>query len=479
MRISLLFFLLGLCSSVFASGVSPFLPMNVSPILEKEVERLAVVAGIPNLNKPYSLATIYLYMDKIRNTHHALYGRLSVALEPYTAHAAITHASVTVADSDSDIDIPNSRGENTSYSAMAQLRAHWQVADWYGIYLGAQVSDNFEQASGSHIALGTDWAQLNIGYRDFWWSPMQGSAQVLSTQAQSFPSISLGNTLPIEIFGMRWSYEGFVARTSRQFVQYNGTWSDKERPYLLGAHLSVQPTEWFTLGASRVMQFGGGERPVSLKTLFNAFFDPGEADNAQGENGVDEESGNQIASLQSKINFDGPLPFSVSIEFAGEDTSKSQNHLLGNSAFNAGLFFPYFFSDSLSLTYEYSDWQDAWYSNHIYQYGGYVNEGVVMGHWAMQVQRENSTAIEGNSHYLDLTWQLPWDHVMEVLVRTSHHYDASAEIVGIESDIYQDATYYELRYTLPTKSHSVTAGAFWGQDNFGNDFAQFSIKGTW
>lgn len=473
---SVLFFL---SASSYAGGVSPYLPINVSPLLEKEVERLAVVAGMPSLRKPYSLASIYAYMDKIKNTHHALHGRLSLALQPYSAHAAVTHASITIADSDSDLDIPNSRGENTSFNSMAQLRAQWQIADWYGVYVGAQISDNVEQPAGSHIALGTDWAQLNIGYRDYWWSPMQGSAQVLSTQAQTFPSVSLSNSLPIEFLGMHWSYEGFVARTSRQLVQYEGEWSDKEKPYLLGAHLSVQPTDWFSLGVSRVMQFGGGRRPVSAGKLINAFFDPGDGDNALGENGVDEESGNQIAALQSKIIFDGAVPFSFSLEFAGEDTSKSQNHLLGNSAINAGLFFPYFFSDSLSLTYEYSDWQDAWYGHHIYRYGGYVNEGVVMGHWAMQAQRENNTMWEGNSHYMDLTWQTPWDHVLELIVRTSHHYSASAEIAGNNSNFYDDASYYELRYNLPTRSHTITVGAFWGQDNFGEDFAQFSIKGTW
>lgn len=469
---------IGCYNKVYAQGgVSPYLPVNVSPVLENEIDRLATVAGIPNLTKPYSLATIFAYLERVRKTHPQLYGRLTKALEPYTAHLNITHSSAVIAQSDDDIVIPNAYGETTDLSTLGRIRGQWQASNWLGVYLGADVSDDITQYTGSHLALGFDWAQLDIGYREFWWSPLRGSAQVMSTQAQTLPSVSLSNNLPIEFLGARWNYATFVAQPSRQLVSYNNAWSDKDKPYLLGVHLSMQPTPWWTLGASRVLMFGGGERPTDLKLLFEAFFDVNEGDNNRGD--TDTESGNQIAAIQSKIHFDGSLPFTFSMEFAGEDTSKSRNYQIGNSAINYGLYFPYFFHDSLSFNYEYSDWQDKWYSHHLYQFGGYVNEGVVMGHWAMQVQRENDTARAGSSHYADFVWQTPWNHVLEGKIRLSQHDNGNISPTDENNVFYQDGKFFELEYTVPYNSHTYSLGSFFGEDNFGNAFSQLYIKANW
>lgn len=224
-----------------------------------------------------------------------------------------------------------------------------------------------------------------------------------------------------------------------------------------------------------MLQFGGGDRPLSIKTLIRAFVDPRGADN---DASVELESGNQIAAIHSKINFDGKVPFSFALELAGEDTSNNKDYQLGNTALTFGVFFPYFFSEKLTLNYEYSDWQNAWYNNDVYT-KGYSNEDVVLGHWAMQAQINNLGAYEGTGHYINMQWQTPWDHVFAATLRTSKHYDESAQWAGGEVDVFDDAQLINLEYSAPIGSHYLTIGAFFGQDNFGEDFSLVKLKATW
>ncbi len=455
-----------------AKGVSPYLPIGISPLLENEVERLASVSGIPNLTKPYSLATIFFYMEKIRDSHPRLYSRLNLSLKPHARRMALTHASAGVRVSDDEQAMPNAHGVRANTHGHVNMRGQWQVADWLALYLGADAtvykdtrSEESYSANGTTLSMGVDWAQLDIGYRDIWLSPFQGSAQLLSTNAEPMPSISLSNNLPIEFLGVRWNYQGFLSQMSRQLVLYQGEESDKDRPLIAGFHLSIQPTPWWTLGASRVFQFGGGERPVSAGTLARAFVDPRGSDN---DASVDAESGNQIASVSSKINFDGDIPFSFALELAGEDTSNNKSYQLGNTALNAGLYFPYFLSDAVSFTFEYSDWQDAWYTNNVYE-KGYVNDGFVLGHWAMQTQREIGIAVEGTSYFVKGQWQRSNDHVVIATLRTAEYQDA-----GVYD--FDERWEMELDYVFSWRKRVVTIGAYFGNDDFGKEFSQFRVS---
>ncbi|MFL0801931.1 MAG: capsule assembly Wzi family protein [Agarilytica sp.] len=461
-------------SDGYAEGVSPYLPIGISPLLENEVERLASVSGIPNLTKPYSLATIFLYMEKIRDSHPRLYSRLNLSLKPHARRFALTHASASVRVSDDEQAMPNAHGRRTNTHGYASVRGQWQMADWLALYLGAGTTsskdatlEDSHSANGSTLSMGVEWAQLDIGYRDMWLSPFQGSAQLLSTNAEPMPSISLSNNLPIEFLGLRWNYLGFLSQMSRQLVTYREgeAPSDKDKPLLAGFHLSVQPKPWWTLGASRVFQFGGGERPVSAGTLARAFVDPRGSDN---DANVEEESGNQIAAVSSKINFDGDIPFSFALELAGEDTSNNKSYQLGNTALTAGLYFPYFMSDAVSFAFEYSDWQDAWYTNNVYE-KGYVNDGFVLGHWAMQTQRDLDIAVEGTSYFAKGQWQRSNDHVVIANVRTAKYLDT-----GVYD--FDERWEVELDYVFPWRKRVVTIGAYFGKDDFGEEFSQFRMS---
>ncbi|HEY7771815.1 MAG TPA: capsule assembly Wzi family protein [Marinagarivorans sp.] len=467
-RIFVFLILFGATVAASANGVSQYVPVNVDPVVERDIERLAVYANLTDLTRPYSVALIQQGLGHIESSHPGLHRRLERYLAKFQKRLAVSHAAIAVETSDGDIDAPrvNRRGSSTEQSVALSFRSHAQVSDWLMLSAGGEVSDDVTQASGSLLSVGTSWAQVDIGYKEYWLSPFMGSSQLLSSHAQTLPSVSLSNNLPITFFDMGFNYEFFVAQLSKQPTAFNGGYSDDEPPLLASVHLSFQPLPWWIIGATRNFQFGGGERDVSLSTLAKAFYDPRGADN---DASIDEESGNQVASVASKMIFDGAMPFSFNVELAGEDTSNNKNYQLGNPALTAGLFFPAFFTDSLSLVYEYADWDSAWYVNHVYQ-EGYTNEGFVLGHWAMQDQYAGSSAVPGTSHLLGAQWWTPWRHILDINLRTAAH----------DSEKYQSAWNVDVDYFMPVKSNArIGLGAFFGQDSFDQSFLQLRVTAQW
>jgi len=47
--------------------------------------------------------------------------------------------------------------------------------------------------AGTALSLGFDWAQIDVGYRDHWMSPMTDSSMIMSTEAPTTPSITVSN----------------------------------------------------------------------------------------------------------------------------------------------------------------------------------------------------------------------------------------------------------------------------------------------
>src|SRR4029453_16775005 len=104
-------------------------------------------------------------------------------------------------------------------------------------------------ATGAFLSLGWEYAQLDVGYRDHWWSPMTDSSMLISTQARTMPGITLSNYTPLTKLGLQ--YEGFLAEMSRidNMAFEGGTTSGK--PRLFGVQVAIEPTRGWSLSASR------------------------------------------------------------------------------------------------------------------------------------------------------------------------------------------------------------------------------------
>jgi len=209
------------------------------------------------------------------------------------------------------------------------------------------------------LSLGFSKAQLDIGYKPHWFSPLTDSSLLMSTEAPTMPSVSLSNYEPLTRLGL--SYEFFEARMSKSdhIVWQNGYTTGY--PRLGGIQLSMEPASGWSLGLNRLVQFGGGARGGgSLSALFNAIVNPSRYSNTNANLSVNQKATNQEASVTSSFLFPGRVPFAVYVEYAGEDTSRGRNYLLGNSALSWGIHFPRL-GERFDLTLEASEWQNAWY----------------------------------------------------------------------------------------------------------------------
>ena len=208
----------------------------------------------------------------------------------------LPHASAEIAAVDGAMTaLPNGHGMSSDSAWQASLQSYWQPGDYVILSLGGVADEDDAVPTGSLLSLGFEYAQLDIGYRDHWFSPFTDSAMIISTQAQTLPSITLSNYKPITRFGLQ--YEVFLAEMehSDRIVFEDGFTSGN--PRLAGLRLSLSPASGWSLSANRMLQYGGGARGGdSFSDFLDALFRPHENDNSSD----DEEFGNQVAAWTSR-----------------------------------------------------------------------------------------------------------------------------------------------------------------------------------
>ena len=152
------------------------------------------------------------------------------------------------------------------------------------------------------LSLGFNWAQIDIGYRDHWMSPMTDSSMLMSTEAPTTPSVTLSNYEPLTRLGFQ--YEFFLTRLdqtgtgspSGDNILYNGVLS-RGNPRLFGAQFSIEPVPGWSLGVNRLLEYGGGSGlPDSASFLARDFFKP---------SGLSQTQGNQAGVLRQPLRVSG------------------------------------------------------------------------------------------------------------------------------------------------------------------------------
>jgi hypothetical protein len=454
-------------TGVFAMGVSPYLPLNMSPEIERQIERLLILAGKPVMTRPIALATVLEALSDARKADEALCSQVERYLERYMPNAGLTRlrAELALDSGKSKQVLPNQYGEKVDSSWKVSGEAYLRLGDYISFNLGGIAYQDSTNPTGSMLSLGIDYAQLDIGYRPHWLSPFTDSSMLLSTEALTMPSITLSNYRPISALGL--SYEVFLARMSRvSHISYKDR-STAGNPRLAGLHLQMQPASGYALGISRQMQFGGGERgQEGFNDILNALFNPSRYDNFTSSSDRDREFGNQQASMTSRMVFPGRRPFAVYFEYAGEDTSRFSNYLLGNVSFSAGIDIPDLLN-RFDLTYETTEWQNGWYIHHIYQ-DGLTNHGIVIGNWFGD-QRQYNDEAGGMSRMVRLGWQLNGGGYMQGVYRTLKN-NPSAVFD------YKRMQELGLSYSQPWHGQTVEAQINAGKDVFGERYARASAS---
>jgi hypothetical protein len=442
-------------------GVSPWLPLNLDPSLERQIERVLVLADQPVLRRPIAAATVLNALPAACKKDVVLCDQVRRYLRVYMQDFGVTHASIEgAAASGSDRPIPNRYGTMSSSAWAASASAYWQPDDRVLVTAGVVANPEETIASGSLVSLGYDFAQLDIGYRPHWLSPFSSSSMLISTQAPTMESVTLSNYRPLTRFGLQ--YELFAARLSKSDrILFQGS-ETSGRPNLAGIHVGIEPATGWSLSVNRLMQYGGGGRPNrSFLDVVEALVRPGQADNAPGQDG---QFGNQVGSVTSSFIFPGRTPFSVYFEYGGEDTSRGGSTNFGNASLSAGIRFPRVWRN-FDLTVEASEWQNAWYVNTIYR-DGLTNEGHVLGHWGGD-ERQMDDGVGAQSQMVRLGWDAPFGGVVELQYQTL----ANESYGAVDYEREHDLT---LRYSRPWRQFEVGAEVFAGRDVFGESFSRLA-----
>ncbi|MBV8308138.1 MAG: hypothetical protein JO274_11715, partial [Gammaproteobacteria bacterium] len=195
-----------------ARGVSPYLPLNLDPELEREVERVLILGDRPVMTRPIPAAMVLDALPKACSIDPVLCRRVRRALKPYMQDSALEFASaeLSAVNGDSKMVIPNLHGQTEQSQYQVAGAGFIQPNDYLLVNLGGVAYDGRQKATGSFLSFGADWMQIDVGFRDHWWSPMTDSALMISTEAPTMPSITISNWRPLTRVG--WQYEVFLAR---------------------------------------------------------------------------------------------------------------------------------------------------------------------------------------------------------------------------------------------------------------------------
>ncbi|WP_116810410.1 capsule assembly Wzi family protein [Steroidobacter cummioxidans] len=452
-----------------ARGVSPYLPLDMSPELDRKIQRVLVLGGKTVMRRPVPAAVVLDALPKACERDPVLCGEVRAYLQRYMQRAGVTHAraSAAVADTDSQSTQPNAHGERVDNAWEARVNAHFQVNDYLLLSAGGLAYQDETSPVGTLLSFGTEYAQLDIGYRDHWLSPLNDSSSLISTQALTMPSITLSNYKPISSLGL--SYELFAAEMSRQvgFPVVDEDSPTSGTPRLAGFQGVIAPAEGLAFAINRITQYGVGPDDSggfsawrqALTSSNNATPDTLQYDN-------------RVASITSSIIFPGKTPFAVNVEYAGEDSAYSGSYRLGATNMSVGIDFPQLWRD-FDVSYEVSEWQNDWYIHHVYPQG-LTYRGHVIGHWFGD-QRVFGDAIGGSSQSLRAGWRSPSGRYWQATYRTMSLNEAWRRGDGPNVG-YETFQSLRLDVAMNVRGYAVEAGVQVGQDIFGDSFARLAAS---
>ncbi|HEV8018212.1 MAG TPA: capsule assembly Wzi family protein [Steroidobacteraceae bacterium] len=450
-------------------GVSPYLPLGLDPEVERQVERVLILADMPVMKRPIAAATVLDALPKACKVDPVLCEHVRKFLDNYMHPSGVAFASYAVSGESGPggtMVMPNQHGATETSRYNAAVQGYVQPSDYLLLSAGAVSYQDRTTPTGSMLSLGWDWAQLDLGYRDHWWSPMTDSASLISTEAPTMPSITLSNYRPLTRLGL--DYELFVSRMSytNKIELTNGNLT-AGYPKFGGLQLSIEPVSGWSFSAQRIMVWGGGAAGgQSISGLLQAFFNPSKAQTTGF--GTTDVIGKQEGGLSSRLIFPGKVPFSVYVEFSGNDTVAGNNYLLGKPAIAGGLQFPHV--GPLDIALEVQQWQSTWYVKHHSAvqtgYGdGITNYYLSIGNWFGD-QRVFGDAVGGRSASLRVGWEPHFGGLLEGQLRTLVN-DSYYGVVP-----YRHENMATLSYAYPWRGFAIGAEIDQGRDVFGGRFTR-------
>ncbi|WP_105167116.1 capsule assembly Wzi family protein [Pseudoalteromonas sp. T1lg23B] len=462
------------------SAPTAYLPIGKDTILEYQIDRMfALTQGVP-MAKPYRLSEINIALQKLRGIDAQLYSHIRERLKKYQGKDEIVRQGVKLRyDSGTEVKLANDRNNSASEYAEISLDGVWRGSDNTLLQMGMdyRVRQGDLVLYNTFYALAGDTFQLNLGYKEHWFSPFKSFAQVYSNNAKPAASVSLGLIAPLNNW---WNldFELFYSELDRveKGIVYQGQLHDGS-PKLAGTHLSIEPIEGWKIGLNRMMQFGGGPREVSGSDVLKAYFDPAGNDNKGNGVSQDSELGDQWATLTSTLQTNFYTPIEWYLEYGGEDTKNHSNYQFGNTVASFGVYLPQL-SKTTTLRYEYTNMHSLWYVNEIYPTAGNTYKGFVVGHFAAD-QRVFGDAAPSKVHTLEATYSSDHSTMWRfkyTQVDNESGYVNEFNQVGAN---YEQARALELSNSRVIEGRQIETTLSVGKDVFGESYTWLSLNVYW
>ena len=164
-------------------------------------------------------------------------------------------------------DINDEWKDKNSISLSTRFKTKTFAGELKFTKVDSSLSNKKYYLDGTHLSFTTLNTIFGVGVFNRWWGPTHDNNLILSNYARPSPGIFLSSLKGLEftnflnIFG-KINYYFFINRldSNREIPKAN----------LLGGRLTLMPLDNLTVGVSRTLMFGGGNRPNDLETLWKA-----------------------------------------------------------------------------------------------------------------------------------------------------------------------------------------------------------------
>ncbi|CAH9059279.1 hypothetical protein PSECIP111951_03897 [Pseudoalteromonas holothuriae] len=467
-------------SSYSFSAPTAYLPIGKDTLLEYQIDRMfALTDGTP-MAKPYRISEINIALRHLQRIDKPLYSSIRKRLKRYFSKDDVTRQGVKLRyDSGETVKLANDRSNSSNEYAEVSLEGVWRGSESSLLQLGMdyRVREGDLVPYNTFYALGGDTFQLNLGYKEHWFSPFKSFAQVYSNNAKPSPSISLGLIAPLQNW---WNFDFELFYSELESVENGIVYQGKLHggsPKLAGTHFSFEPIAGWKIGINRMMQFGGGPRKVGTSDIIKAYFDPAGSDNKTAELSQDDELGDQWATITSTIRTDFYTPIEWYFEYGGEDTKGHKNYQFGNTTNSIGFYLPQL-TNTTTLRYEYTNMHSLWYVNEIYPKSGNTIKGAVVGHFAAD-HRVFGDAAPSQIHTIEATYNSDSNSMWRVKytqINNESNYLNELNQIGAE---YEQARAVELSNSQRIDGRQVETTLSFGTDVFGENYTWLSLNVYW
>ena len=147
-----------LATTTHARGVSPYLPLDISPEIERKIERLLILADTPVLSRPIAAATVLDALPRACERDAALCEEVRRYLSSFTRTAGISYATLTASGtSGADTPLPNRHGMSSQSGYEGAAAAYWQPGDHVLLTGGVLTYDGETTPTGTVASIGHEF----------------------------------------------------------------------------------------------------------------------------------------------------------------------------------------------------------------------------------------------------------------------------------------------------------------------------------